>query len=126
MLEVPPEGNAVPDLIMEDEEGMMIMEIYTKEKRDEVAQGRRKHPKEDDIRPEKHISRNPTGFYSEDWDEFQQEEDEWQTPDKWQRISQMVFHGRCLEINPDEARYISSSCTQHQGGGCSISTAYID
>ena len=34
---------------------------------------------------------NPEGFYSKDWDEGQQEEDEWQVPDKWQRISQMVF-----------------------------------
>ena len=31
----------------------------------------------------------------------------------------MVFPGGCLEINPDEARCISSSCTQHQGCGCS-------
>ena len=57
--------------------------------------------KKDDICPGKHahlptVSRraqNPEGFYSEDWNEVQQEEDEWQTPDKWQRISQMVFHG---------------------------------
>ena len=44
-------------------------------------------------------------------------------PDKWKRISQMVFHGGCLEINPDEAGCISSSCTQHQGGGCSVCEA---
>ena len=47
-------------------------------------------------------------------------------PDKWQRILQMVFRSGCLEINPDEARYISSSFTQHQGGRCSISTVYRD
>ena len=119
---------------MEDKEGMMITETDTKPKRDEVAGGRRKRWKEDDICPEKHehspmVSRsiqNPAGFYSEDWDEFQQEEDEWQTPDKWQRISQMVFCGRCLETNPDEAGYISSSITQHQGGRCSISMVYRD
>ena len=35
----------------------------------------------------------------------------------------MVFHGGCLEINPDEAGCISSSCTQHQGGGCSTCEA---
>ena len=54
-------------------------------------------------------------------DEFQQEEEEWQMPDKWQRISQTVFCGRCLGINPNvgEAQCISSSCTQHLGGGCS-------
>ena len=66
---------------------------------------------------------NPAGFYSEDWDELQQEEDELQTPDKWQRISQMVFCGRCLEIHLDEAGCISSSCTQHQGGICSACEA---
>ena len=49
MLEVPPKWNVVPDLIMEDEE--MIMETDTKRKRDEVAGGRRKQRKEDDIRP---------------------------------------------------------------------------
>ena len=53
MLEVPPEWNAVPDLIIKDEEGMMITETDTKQKRDEVAQGQRKRQKEDDIRPEK-------------------------------------------------------------------------
>ena len=34
MFEFPPEWNAVPDLIMEDEEGMMITETDTKRKRD--------------------------------------------------------------------------------------------
>ena len=54
MLEVPPEWDAVPDLIIEDEESMIITETDTKGKRDEVAQGRRKQWKEDDISPEKH------------------------------------------------------------------------
>ena len=45
MLEVPPEWNAVPDLIMEDEEGMMITETDNKWKRDEVAGGWRKRQK---------------------------------------------------------------------------------
>ena len=75
--------------------------------------------KKDDICPGKHahlptVSRraqNPEGFYSEDWNEGQQEEDEWQTPDKWEWISQMVFCGRCLEINPVEYGSISSTCT---------------
>ena len=34
--------------------------------------------------------------------------------------SQMVFCGECLEIHPDEAGCISSSCSQHQGGECCI------
>ena len=84
---------------------------------------------EDDLHPEKRkhspmVSRrtqNPAGFYSEDWDELQPEEDEWQIPDKWQSISQMVFLGRGLEINHNKAGCISRSCTQHQGGGCSVS-----
>ena len=61
------------------------------------------------------------GFYSEDWNEVQQKEDEWQLPDKQQSISQMVFCGVCLGINPVEYESISSSCTQHQEGGCSVS-----
>ena len=36
---------------------------------------------------------NPEGFYSEDRNEVQQETHEWQVPDKWQRLSQMVFCG---------------------------------
>ena len=92
MLEIPPEWNAVPDLIMEDGEGMMITEMDTKRKTDKVACGRRKRRKEDNIHPEKceHSppvscrAQNPAGFYS----------------DKWQRILQMVFRGGGLEINP--------------------------
>ena len=117
-LEVPPKWNVVPDLIMEADEGLMITETDTKWKRDELAGGCRKWWKADDIGPEKceqslKVSlrtQNPVGFYSKDWDESQQEED------KWQRISQMVLLGGCLEINPEEAGYISRSCTQHQGG----------
>ena len=37
----------------------------------------------------------------------QQEDDEWQVPDKWQRISQMVFHGGCLEIHPSDSGCMS-------------------
>ena len=33
LLEIPPEWNAVPDLLMEDKEGMMITETDTKPKR---------------------------------------------------------------------------------------------
>ena len=74
MLEVPSEWNAVPDLTMEHEEGMMIKEKDTKQKRDEV--GWRKQWKEDDIHPEKRDhsptvswrTPNPAGLYSENWD----------------------------------------------------------
>ena len=129
MLEVPPEWNEIPDMMMEDEDALPEAEGSTKWKRDEVAKRRRKQQKEDDIRPEKRghsptVSRrtqNIQGFYSENWNEVQQEGDEWQAPDKGQRILQMVFHGRGLDINPVRYRSISSSCTQHQGGGCSIS-----
>ena len=37
MLEIPREWNAVPDLIMEDEEELMITETDNKPKRDEVV-----------------------------------------------------------------------------------------
>ena len=46
MLEIPPEWNAVPDLIMEDEEELMTTETDNKRKRDEVMRGRRKQRKE--------------------------------------------------------------------------------
>ena len=80
MLEIPPEWNTVPDLIMEDKEELMITETDNKQKRDEVAHGARKQRKEDDIHPEKHEhsptvsrrTRNPDRFYSEDWDESKQ------------------------------------------------------
>ena len=93
--------------------------------------GSQKRRKEDDIRPKKREhspvvsrrTRNPEGFYSEDWDESKQEEDEWQIQDKWLRILQMVFCGGCLEINPEVIGDISKPSTQHQGGGCSISVA---
>ena len=75
--------NNVEDLIMEDGE---ILEEYTrpeKRRRDEVAQGRRKWRKEDAIRAEKQElfsstskrTQNPEGFYSENWNDDQQEED---------------------------------------------------
>ena len=99
MLEVPLEWNEVPDLMMEDEEVQPATEAAVKWKIDEEAQGWRKQKKEDDICPEKHehsptVSRrtqNPERFYSEDWNEALQEEDEQKSPDKWQRIAQMVF-----------------------------------
>ena len=120
MLDIPLEWHAVPDLVMEDEEKLIIM-----------TRGCRKWPKEDDIHPEKcehtpKVSRracNPEGFYSKDWDGSKKEEDEWQIPDKWQRISQMVFLGGCPEINPEVIGDISRSCTQHQGGRCRVSVA---
>ena len=53
MLEVPAEWNEVPDMMMEDKDVLPEAEGSTGRKRDEVAQGRRKWWKEDDIRPEK-------------------------------------------------------------------------
>ena len=39
MLEITPEWNAVPDLIREDEDELIIRETDIKRKRDEVARG---------------------------------------------------------------------------------------
>ena len=64
---------------------------------------------------------NPEGFYSKYWDDDQQEEDEWQAPDKFQRVSQMVFRNRVLERHPVVDGVLSSHCVQQQGGGCSVS-----
>ena len=66
---------------------------------------------------------NPEGFYSEDWNEVQQEEDEWQGPDKWQRISQI--RNEVLEIHPVGEAAISSLRTQQQGGRCSASAEKV-
>ena len=63
--------------------------------------------------------RNPEGFYSEDWDKEKQEEDEWQIPDKFQKISQMVFRNGIIENPPVGDGVFSSHHVQHQGGGCS-------
>ena len=79
----------------------------TKRKRDEVARGWRKQRKEDKFRAKKRKHslsiqkrvHNPVGFYSEDWDKFQQAKDDWWVPDKWQRISHMVFCDGVLEIH---------------------------
>ena len=57
----------------------------------------------------------PGGFYSEVWDEVKQEEDKWQTPDKFQKISKMVFRNRVLEIHPVGDGVLSSPRVQHQG-----------
>ena len=43
-------------------------------------------------------TQNPERFYSEDWNEVQQEEDKWQAPDKGQRILQMVFQNEGLRL----------------------------
>ena len=83
------------------EEGDILLEDTRpdKRKRDEISRGRGKRRREDNIRTEKRVHsptvsrriQNPEGFYSEDWDKDKQEEDEWQAPDKFQKIFQMVF-----------------------------------
>ena len=126
MLDNPPEWNEVEDLILGDGEILEDMRLEQR-MRDEVSRGRRKRRKEDYIQAEKREHspmlsrrlRNPEGFYSEDWDEENQEEDEWQIPDKFQKISQMVFCNGILESHPVCDRVLSSHCVQHQGGGCS-------
>ena len=50
MLEVPPEWNEVPDLMMEEEDVLPEATGSTKRRRDEISRGRRKRRKEDDIR----------------------------------------------------------------------------
>ena len=130
---IPPEWYEVPDLIME--EGVILPEETRpdKPKRDEKAQGRRKQRREDNIRTEKQehsptVSRriqNPEGFYSEDWDKDKQEEDEWQAPDKFQKISQMVFCNRVLEIHLIGDEVLSSPHVQHQWGGFSALEEWV-
>ena len=79
MLEVPPEWNKVPDLMMEEENVLPEATGSTKQRRDEISRGRRKRRKKDYIGPEKQghlptVSRriqNPEGLYSKDWNELQ-------------------------------------------------------
>ena len=122
-LNEPPGWNDVEDLIMVDGE---ILEENTrpeKRRREEISQGWRKRRKKDNICTEKREhspstskrTRNPEGFYSENWDDDQQEGDEWQVPDKFQRISQMVFHNGVLERHSVVDGVLSSHRVQHQG-----------
>ena len=98
MLDNPPEWNEVEDLILED--GDILEEMRPKKRRrDEISQSRRKQRKEDDILAEKQEHsptlsrrlRNPVGFYSKDWNEEKQEEDEWQKPETFLIFSVLIF-----------------------------------
>ena len=79
-LEAPPQWNAVPDLMLDPGMDEDRFEDNAKRRRDEVARGRMKRQKEDDIRADKRehspstqVRRKmPDGFYSEDWGEDQQ------------------------------------------------------
>ena len=90
MLEAPPAWNDVPDLMMEAEEGRILPKAAVKRKREVVARGRRKQQRDEEISLEKHEhspmvsrrTRNSAGFYSEHWDDLQQQDDECQVPDK--------------------------------------------
>ena len=105
MLEISPELNTVPDLIIEDEEKLMITETNSKRKRNEVARGRRNWRKEDDI-----------SWYL---GEHRTRKDS--IPKTGMSLNKKKINGRCLKINPEVIEYISKSCTQHQGGGYSVS-----
>ena len=59
MLEVPPEWNEVPHLMMVDEDVWPATERVAKRKIEEVARVRKKRRKEDHILPEKH-AHSPT------------------------------------------------------------------
>ena len=51
----------------------------------------------------------------EDLNDVQQEEEEWQVPDEWWRILQMVFCSGYLEINPVGCGFISSYVLNTKG-----------
>ena len=71
MLDTSPEWNKVEDLIMDDRDILAENMRPEKRRRDEIARGRRKQRKEDDIRVEKREhspttsrrTQNPEGFY---------------------------------------------------------------
>ena len=99
ILERPPVWNEVQDLIMDDENSLTVDMRPEKRKREEISRGQRKRIYEEDLRGDK-CEHSPTesgrvhpprGFYSEEWDEELQDEDDYQAPDKFQRILRMVF-----------------------------------
>ena len=101
-----------------DDEEMISEEIRPgKRSRDEVTRGRRKRRNEDDIRGDKRVHsltetqrrHHPQGFYDEDWIDDQQAEDDYQKPDKFQKIANMVSLKGVSE----------DPLVQHHGGGCS-------
>ena len=75
--------------MMEDEDIRPATEAAVKQKIDKVARGWRKWWKEEDIRPDIHPQCHGEHGIQRDsilkLNEAQQEEDEWQTPDKWQK-----------------------------------------
>ena len=117
MLELPPVWNEVQDLLMEDETMLPVDIRPGKRVRDEPARGRRKRRNEEDIRADKRAhspretrqNHHPHGYYEEDWINDQQAEDDYQHPEKFRRIANMVFLHGVLGDPP----------VQHQGGGCS-------
>ena len=101
---------------MEDGEILLNAIRTGTREREETFRGRRKRRKEDNIRAEKQEhspsivkrTRNSEVFYSEYWDDEQQEEDQWQIPDKFKRISQIVFRNEALKRHPVVDKVLSS------------------
>ena len=117
------EVDEVSNLRLEDEDLLGEAKRDTKRKKDAVALGQIKRQTEDEIRPERSLhlpsasrrAHGPERFYSEDWNEFQQEGEEWQLADEWQRILEMVFCSRDIEINPMGGGCISNSVLNTKG-----------
>ena len=109
--EIPPQPALKIQIVTENPEEIVVREgIYER-----ILAEIHHEDKEADARVEEMLEVLPA------WNEVQQEEDQWQAPDKWQRILQIVFLGGGLAINPVGYGSISGSFTQHQGGGCSVS-----
>ena len=128
MLELPPVWNEVQDIILDDVDMLPGDLRPEKGKRDEISRGRRKRRNEEDIRADKREHsptesrriHHPQGFYAEECSEDQQEEDDWQIPDKFQRISNMVSLNGVQEVPLVNDGVLSSPSVQHQGGRCSV------
>ena len=59
-------------------------------------------------------SHHPQGYYEEDWIDDQQAEEDYQKPEKFQKIANMVSLNRVSEDPP----------VQHHRGGCSQCNVY--
>ena len=121
MLDVPPERNEVPDLMMEEKDVLPEATRSTKPRGDEISRGQKKRRKEDNIGPEKHdICPQYPREYKIQRDSVPKigtkfGKKKTKAPDTWQRISQMVFCNGVLEIHSVGDGAISSLCTQHLG-----------
>ena len=80
---------------MDDGDSLTVDVRPEKRKREEREKGRHEEDLRGNIREhsttESHRVHPSQGFYSEEWQKELQDEDDYQSPDKFQRVSRIVF-----------------------------------